>query len=167
MPVFPTAARSFVMNVTYSCPDCQRAVRADFDASVQSLECPHCGRSVPADGSKVDGERVRGCLLCPSSELYVRKDFSQRLGLSIIIGGFIASSITWYYHQGLATFGILLATAVLDAALYIVTPNSLRCYRCESEYRGLDGLDDHQSFDLEVHERHRQQAARLREAETS
>ncbi|MCP3692303.1 MAG: hypothetical protein GY917_08930, partial [Planctomycetaceae bacterium] len=34
--------------------------------------------------------------------------------------------------------------------------------RCNSEFRGLDN-ENHSYFDLEVHERHRQQAARLAE----
>jgi hypothetical protein len=39
----------------------------------------------------------------------------------------------------------------------------LNCYRCQAQYRDVPGLENHGGFDLETHERHRQQVARLAE----
>jgi len=91
----------------------------------------------------------------------VRKDFPQRLGVGIVVLGFAASCVTWYYHHILLTFGILFATALVDLLLYVLMGNVLECYRCHAQYRGVEGLEDHPPFSLEVHEKHRQQAARL------
>ena len=55
-------------------------------------------------------------------------------------------------------------TAVLDALLYLLMGDVLTCYRCHCEYRGAEGLEEHAAFDLEVHEKYRQQAARLAQA---
>ena len=59
--------------------------------------------------------------------------------------------------------GILFATALIDVVLYVVMGNVLECYRCHAQYRGLPSLEGHEGFNLEVHERYRQQAARLRQ----
>jgi hypothetical protein len=59
------------------------------------------------------------------------------------------------------TFGILFATALFDVLLLALVGNSLVCYRCGAEYRDVEGIEDHGAFNLETHERYRQQAARL------
>lgn len=59
------------------------------------------------------------------------------------------------------SFAILFGTALIDVILYIVMGNLLECYRCHAQYRGLGDMAAHGSFNLEVHERFRQEAARL------
>ncbi len=110
-----------------------------------------------------DGE-IHRCLVCPSKELFVRKNFPQGLGVTIVAVGLLASCIPWYFHQWYTTFAILFATALIDVILYVTVGNLLQCYRCHTQYREVAGLDEHKPFDLEVHERHRQQLARLKEA---
>ena len=92
----------------------------------------------------------------------MRKDFPQRLGVALVILGFVGSSIAWAnYNVGL-TFAILFVTALIDLALYIVMGESLTCYRCHAQYRGFHENPQHTGFDLETHERYRQTAARLK-----
>jgi hypothetical protein len=95
--------------------------------------------------------------------LFVRKDFPQRLGVTIVVLGLAASCIPWYYSRPLWTFAVLFATALCDLVLYFMMGNALTCYRCGAQYRGLDERDQHGCFDLSTHERYRQQAARLAE----
>ena len=58
-----------------------------------------------------------------------------------------------------------LAGAILiDLMLYHMVGNLLQCYQCHSEYRDFPASADHENFDLVVHERHRQQEARLEQA---
>src|SRR5690606_22111686 len=111
----------------------------------------------------VDGP-VTQCLVCPCRELYIRKDFSQRLGVTIIVTGFILSSVAWFYYKPYWSYVILGASALVDFLFYLLVGNVLQCYRCHTEYRGVAGLDSHEHFSLETHERYRQQEARLSEA---
>jgi hypothetical protein len=150
------------MNVTFCCPGCHATDRLEFTDDTTSLACPQCGRGwdVPS-GAIAEGE-VRRCLVCPSQELFVRKDFPQRLGVAIVVTGFAASCVAWANYQLYLTFGILFATALIDVVLYLVMGENLTCYRCEAQYRGLSGLEKHGAFELATHERYRQQAARLR-----
>ncbi len=101
------------------------------------------------------------CLICPSTDLFVRKAFPQRLGVTIVAVGILASCVTWYFAEVVATFAILFATALVDVVLYLIVPDALMCYRCGALYRRTEGTGDHGPFNLETHERHRQQAARM------
>lgn len=149
------------MNITYSCGNCDRTVRVGLDADVKRLECPHCRDEIIVPPNALSGDHINRCLICPSDELFVRKDFNQRLGVAIIAVGFLASTVTWYFYWIYATYAILFASALLDVALYFTVGNLLQCYRCHSEYRGVGNLSEHPHFSLETHERFRQQAARL------
>lgn len=155
------------MNVTYSCPGCERTTRAAFTSATQEIACRFCGHQVVLPESAVSDGHIRRCLICPSHELYKRKNFPQRIGVTIAVVGFGLSCIPWYYHNWYATFAILFATALLDAALYLFTNDLLQCYRCHAQYREVDNIADHNDFNLEVHEKYRQEAARLKQHESA
>lgn len=154
------------MNVTYICLQCERTTRSEISLESSLLACNCCQHQQPmvANSLETDSDptssKLNRCLICGNTELFIRKDFSQRLGLLIIIIGFAASSIAWYYYWTYTTYLILFGTALLDLVLYSMVGNLLHCYRCNSEFRGLH-TESHSHFDLEVHERHRQQTARL------
>lgn len=151
------------MQVMYACPHCERTVsNSDVDGR-SPLVCPACAARIEPPADALSGERLERCLVCPSQDLFVRKDFPQRLGVAIVVVGFVGSSIAWYFYWTATTFGILFATALIDVLLYVGVGNVLMCYRCGAQYRGLPKLDQYGGFELETHERYRQQAARLGE----
>lgn len=154
------------MNITYSCPGCERTTRADFSDETLEITCLFCAHEVVLPEDAISSGDIRRCLVCPSHELYKRKNFPQRIGVSITIVGFVLSCIPWYYHMWYATFAILFATALLDAALYLFTNDLLQCYRCHAQYREVAIVADHHDFDLEVHEKYRQEVARLKQHES-
>lgn len=161
-PILPPKSTP-AMHVTFVCSHCQQPVRAAFSSASVDVSCPSCRRALEVPGDAFATGTLQRCLVCPSQDMFLRKDFPQRLGVAIVVLGFIASSIAWgYYHQYL-TFGILFAVALIDVVLYLFVPDALMCYRCGAMYRGVPDLERHQRFDLTVHEKHRQQAARLAE----
>jgi hypothetical protein len=149
------------LNVTYACPACHEGSRSHFDADTKQLKCNSCGQGLTVPEDAVEGNRVKRCLVCPSTDLFVRKDFPQRLGVLLVAVGIIGSSYAWYHANLLWTFGILFATALADVLLYTLVGDALMCYRCQAQYRGVEEMDSHGAFDLETHERHRQLNARL------
>jgi hypothetical protein len=151
------------MNIEFLCPHCHDASRSDLPSEASGFACARCGEQVIVPPGAVDDGGLRRCLVCPSTDLFVRKDFPQRLGVGIVTLGIAASCVAWGYHELILTFVILFATALIDVVLYLVVPNALMCYRCGALYRGAPGLETHCSFNLETHERHRQQKARLAE----
>lgn len=149
------------MNVTFACPRCAATGRVEFDAETEVIACPHCHTELRVPADAWNDSSLTRCLVCPSTELFVRKDFPQRLGVAIVVVGFLASSIAWYYYLVYWSFGILFAVAGIDVLLYAWMGESLTCYRCHAEYRGLPEVRSHHGFDLSIHERYRQQAARV------
>lgn len=149
------------MNVDFACPRCERSCCVEAKADDANLRCPHCQLEIEhPSGAFVDGQLDR-CLVCPSTDLFVRKDFPQRLGVAIVVIGFAISCVTWNFYLTKLTFAVLFATAMIDLVLFAIVGESLTCYRCGAQYRGLEGLKNYRGFDLEIHERYRQEAARL------
>ncbi|MGD9633554.1 MAG: hypothetical protein AB7G28_04195 [Pirellulales bacterium] len=155
------------MNVTYRCPHCEKTVRAAFTAASTDLACPQCSDRLRIPTGAVSEDRLERCLVCHSTDLFARKDFPQKLGVGLVVFGFVASSIAWANYQVFWTFAILFATALVDLVLYLVMGESLTCYRCHAQYRGTHEIERHGGFDLETHERYRQMAARLKEQPAS
>ncbi len=160
------------MRITYACPACHATVSHAGAETAATLVCPACSAevTVPADaigwvnaaggaGEPGTGEPVlRRCLVCPSTELFARKDFPQRLGVGIVVAGFAASCVTWAWQMLVPTFAILFATAAIDVVLYLFMPECLTCYRWGARAGGGGGPPG--GFVLEPPARQRQQRIR-------
>jgi DNA-directed RNA polymerase subunit RPC12/RpoP len=155
------------LNISYQCPECQRDARLEFSGESSALACPHCQQRIALPAKAMEGRQLRRCLVCPSTDLFVRKDFPQRLGVAIVVLGFLASSVAWANYQIFWAFGILFVTALVDLVLYVCVGQCLMCYRCQAQYRGTELGAIHGAFDLETHERHRQIAARMESEKAS
>jgi hypothetical protein len=155
------------MNITYTCPGCRRTVRAELTPVTTELVCPHCPQCIDVSNEAITSGRLGHCLVCPSNDLFLRKDFPQKLGVGLVVFGFVASSIAWANYQVFWTFAILFVTALVDLVLYVVMGESLTCYRCHAQYRGFANMELHGGFDLETHERYRQLAARMNQVKSS
>ena len=79
----------------------------------------------------------------------------------------ILSTVAMAYMQPELSLGILMVFALADMILYAVMPDRLVCYRCHAQYRRLAGMERVGTFNLEVNERYRQEAIRLKQAEHS
>lgn len=148
------------MQITYRCPTCGRDSRVDDIEQLETLVCRHCGYAMTIPPGAVEGSHLRRCLVCPSHELFVRKDFPQKLGVGIVVVGLAASCVAWGFAYRFWTYGILFATAAIDAVLFLIFADCLSCYRCGARYRGPGVTQRHEAFNLEIHEKHRQIAAR-------
>ena len=80
---------------------------------------------------------------------------------------FVAYLVAIALHLRYVGWGILFATALIDLILYLRVKSMLQCYRCQANYRGLAGLEAFEPFDLETHEKFRQQAIRLAQSRRS
>ena len=96
------------------------------------------------------------CSKCGCRDLFIRKDFPQKLGLGIVVVAAIAfvilaASRASFYLGAL----ILLAAAVIDAILYAFVPRITVCYRCRCEFRDVPVNPKHHGFELAVGEKYR------------
>lgn len=162
------------MHIAYACPTCGTTVTHDHVEDLSALVCPACQATLPipaeaitrCDSGGSGAFRLRRCLVCPSTELFRRKDFPQRLGVGIVVAGLAASCVAWGMRELVATFAILFGTALLDVVLYLFMPECLTCYRCAARYSGDGVVESFGSFDLETHEKHRQMMARTQSLST-
>jgi hypothetical protein len=101
-------------------------------------------------------EPLTVCPQCGCRDLFVRKDFPQKLGLTIVIVAAVAFLVLAAWRQ-LFYLGvmILLAAAVVDAVLYLLVPKITVCYRCRGEFRDVPVNPEHEGFELPVGEKYR------------
>ena len=102
------------------------------------------------------GEILHSCPNCGCKDLFIRKDFPQKIGVSIVIVAavaflWLASSRQRFYLGAM----VLLAAALLDAVLYWFVPRITVCYRCRAEFRDVPINPDHEGYELAVGEKYR------------
>jgi hypothetical protein len=99
---------------------------------------------------------LESCPACGCPDLFIRKDFPQKLGLLVVA----AAAITFLVlaanpHTFYLGVWVLLGAAVLDALLYLVVPRITVCYRCRAHFRGAPLNPTHHGFDLSTAEKYR------------
>ncbi len=103
-------------------------------------------------------EPLETCPQCGCRDLFIRKDFPQKLGLAIVavagIGFLVLSADPHRFYLGV---WLLVAAAVIDALLYFFVPRITVCYRCRPDFRNLPLNPKHEGFDLSIAEKYRSQ----------
>ncbi len=153
------------MELTFACPNCEAVSHVPAVESAGRAVCRRCGAERPLHPEAIVNARLEACPWCLTDELYTRKDFPQSLGLFLVIAQFAVATVFWYYERPLVTYAILMASALLDWALYPRVPDVTICYRCSCQVRGEGANPDgrYGPFDLGIGERYRQERLRARE----
>lgn len=152
------------MWIVFECPSCHGNNVSEVVAQTEQLRCSSCSWQRPVAEANRSATEPAHCLVCGCEDLWRQKDFPQRLGVLMVGTGAVLSTIFWWYMEPAWAFGVLLLFALIDGLLYTLMRDVLVCYRCGSRHRHtpLDGR--HERFNLETHERYRQEAIRLEEA---
>ena len=99
---------------------------------------------------------LTACPECGCRDLFIRKDFPQKLGLAVVVvaavGFVVLSARRATVYLGVM---VLLAACVVDAVLYLFVPKVTVCYRCRGEFRGVPVNPEHEGFELAVGEKYR------------
>jgi hypothetical protein len=102
------------------------------------------------------GQPLTRCPQCDCRDLFVRKDFPQKLGLAIVVVAGVAfvvlAASRQRFYLGVI---VLLAAALLDFALYAFVPKITVCYRCRAEFRDAPINPEHGGYELAVGEKYR------------
>jgi hypothetical protein len=160
------------MELTFECPKCGTTGEVADVASAPALTCRSCGWTREIDPRTIAGGKLSSCVVCATDDLYIQKDFPHVLGVTIVVAGFVVSSVFWAYYMPIAALLVLLSTAALDLVLYYVVPDVTICYRCLGQHRGpgTSPPGRFEPFDLAIGERYRQErlrAEQLRERQQS
>ncbi len=109
-----------------------------------------------SEGQRPAIEPLTICPACGCRDLFVRKDFPQKLGLAVVVVAGLAFVIlaarpaTFYLGAW-----VLVAAAAVDGVLYFFVPKITVCYRCRAEFRGGPLNPEHGPFELAVAEKYR------------
>ena len=105
------------------------------------------------------GEQLKhlaNCPQCGCRNLFIRKDFPQKIGLSIVVVAGVAflalAASRQHFYIGV---WVLLGAVVVDALLYWFVPKITVCYKCRSEFRDVPINPEHEGFELAVGEKYR------------
>jgi len=139
------------MKIRLFCPACETPGRVTVPGP-PTWHCPSCDHAVALSVSAEPG--LPTCAVCGNPELYRKKDFPHGLGMTILLGAFIASTLTYWWYDKVLTWAILLGSAAFDGLLYLWVKDVIVCYRCQAVHRGYPQNPAIKPFDLVVHDRH-------------
>lgn len=152
------------MHVDFSCPACESDQRVEVAADQSSLSCGQCDWKSAGGAAPGHGEHVEACPVCGCDDMWRQKDFPPALGLTMVGLGILLSTLAWADLRPVLAIGVLMGFALVDLLLYALMPDVLVCYRCGARVRRTDIAESHPRFDLEIHERYRQESLRMETA---
>ncbi|MFQ5495047.1 MAG: hypothetical protein ACE5EX_06665 [Phycisphaerae bacterium] len=146
------------MQIRFDCPTdgCVAIIEyAPLEECTATIECPRCRTCHPIHitASMRDRGMVDRCAVCGGGELFVRKDFPQRLGLLIVVVFGIAA-VVLFRTSVLQAWTVLAAAVLIDLLIYWVIGRVTTCYACRAEYRRCVVDPVHQGFDLATSEKY-------------
>ena len=155
------------MLISFDCPKCLQPARGEVTSASRGVICTSCGWTKPLEGGSIQDETPLRCLVCGCNDLWRQKDFSPKVGVTIVAIAVLIS--TWFAMrmEPLWSLGTLMLFGLADMLLYRFMKDRLVCYRCHSIYQHVDSTDRISAFDLEVNERYRQEGIRRRQAEST
>jgi len=114
----------------------------------------------PQPSPGIPGEGVSPLQTCPACgcrDLFIRKDFPQKLGMGLVILAgvtflVLAANPTTFYIGA----WILVAAAIVDAIIYACVGKVTVCYKCRAEFRDRPLNPKHEGFELATAEKYRQ-----------
>ena len=119
------------------------------------MQCPRCKKplAMHIDAAIRDRNTIDQCAVCQGRELFIRKDFPQRLGAAIVVVFGLAALYAFTFNV-LVGWSILAAAVVIDLLIYIVIGKVTTCYACRAEYRKGNLNPSHEGFDLATSEKY-------------
>jgi len=146
------------MQIRYHCPTdgCVAIIEYEpLEASGPTMECPRCRVRHPmniSDSVRRD-QLVDRCVVCGGSELFIRKDFPQRVGVAVVVV-FGLAALYYFTVSVFIAWSILAAAVFVDLVIYAFLGKVTTCYACRAEYRKCLLNPAHEGFDLATSEKY-------------
>ncbi len=146
------------MQIRYHCPQDGCVALIEYEPLEQcgdTMTCPRCGKPnrIRVTDAMRERNMVDRCAICGCEELFIRKDFPQRLGLLIVIV-FGLAAIYYFRIDVRIAWSILAGAVLLDLAIYAFVGRVTTCYACRAEYRKVTPNPRHEGFDLATSEKY-------------
>ena len=126
------------MHLLAKCPKCDAGLPVEAREAPEAITCGRCSATIPlsiSDDVRAD-RAVDRCPVCEGADVYIRKDFDPKVGLTVVIIGALISAVFYWFGQDLIAYGILAAAVLVDLVVYGRLKDVTVCYRCHTEFRG-------------------------------
>jgi len=146
------------MQIRFDCPTDKCVAIIEFEpleSCGDTMKCPRCHteHNMYITTTMRKEHCVDQCAVCGGRELFIRKDFPQKLGLLIVL--VFGAAAIYYFNKDLLTSWAILASAILlDLAVYYFIGKVTTCYACRAEYRRCVPNTTHEGFDLATSEKY-------------
>ncbi len=146
------------MQIRYHCPteSCVAIIEYQpLEECGDTMECPRCHQEheMTITESLRNQQVVDQCVVCGCREMFIRKDFPQRIGFLIVVVFGLAALYFFRTSVGIA-WGVLGSALLLDLLIYALIGRVTTCYACRAEYRKCKLNPAHDGFDLAVSEKY-------------
>lgn len=146
------------MQIRFHCPTDGCVALIEYEPLEQcgpTMTCPRCGQehAITITETMRTNNYVDRCAICGGREMFIRKDFPQRLGLAIVVV-FGLAAIYFFTVSVLIAWLVLAAAVVIDLVIYTLLGKVTTCYRCRAEYRKCALNPAHEGFDLSTSEKY-------------
>lgn len=147
------------MQVRFHCPTdrCVAIIEYEpIESSSPSLECPRCRRThkLKVTESMRRDHVVDQCAACGGKELFIRKDFPQKVGVGVVVVFGLIALYFFRLDRVVVAWSVLAAAALLDLVIYCFIGKVTTCYGCRAEYRKCSLNPAHEGFDLATAEKY-------------
>jgi predicted RNA-binding Zn-ribbon protein involved in translation (DUF1610 family) len=141
--------------IHFQCRGCEAELETT-PGQAERYSCPGCGERVHLRLTRAvrAGEAVDLCAGCGHPNLYIQKDFSRALGMTIVVFGVGICVVLFALDHPFMAMAALVGMAVVDTTIFVVVGSVTVCYACHTIYRGFPLNPEHEPFRLELLEQH-------------
>ena len=146
------------MQIRYHCPTDRCVAIIEYEPIEEctgTIKCPRCHLQHPiaTTESMRQDAIVDHCAVCGGTEMFVRKDFPQHVGVAVVVVFGLAA--IYYFRTSIAiAWSILAGGLFLDLLIYLFIGRVTACYACRAEYRKCLLNPAHTGFDLATSEKY-------------
>jgi hypothetical protein len=135
-----------MMEVQITCKSCGSSVEVVPDANASKVHCDVCQHVqavtfTPAHEAGI----LQECPVCNRQDFYKQKDFNRKIGVML----FVIAAILSIWTYGLS----LVALYLVDLFLFGKLAQVAICYKCQTNFRGLNNMAEIHDFDHEMNDR--------------
>lgn len=135
-----------MMEVQITCPSCGSGIEIHPDHNATKAECGICKHVVDVNFNEEQEKGIlHECPVCTRQDFYKQKDFNRIVGVSLFIIAAILS--IWTYGMSLVVLYLL------DLFLFKRLAAVAICYKCKTNFRRVENMDEIRDYDHEMNDR--------------
>jgi|SRR5690606_8302 len=135
-----------MMEIQITCSNCGSSVEVVPEINAEKVKCEVCEHVQNVHFTKTHEEGIlKECPVCSRQDFYKQKDFNRVIGVTL----FVIAAILSIWTYGLS----LVALYLLDLFLFRRLALVAICYKCRTNFRKIENMNEIRDFDHEMNDR--------------